>query len=143
MGAAHLSSSRGRLRLGEADLTGTLDFALLTRLREVLGDQPATETELRTLGEQADAWARTLQAQTESSERRLEALVADPSASLTEIALELRRVARLRPALTEVTGLLGELETRTRTLRTAWLGHPPSGPKGRRRPGARSAASDP
>ena len=105
-GAAHLSSSRGRLRLGETDLTGTLDFALLTRLREVLGDQPATETELRTLGEQADAWARTLQAQTESSERRLEALVADPSASLTE-----------------VTGLLGELETRTRTLRTAWLTH--------------------
>ena len=45
----------------------TLDFALLTRLREVLGDRPATETELRTLGEQGDAWARTLQAQTESS----------------------------------------------------------------------------
>ena len=120
-------------------MTGTLDFALLIRLREVLGDQPATETELRTLGEQGDAWARTLQAQTHSSERRLEALVADPHASLSEIAAELRRLARLRPALTEVTELLGELETRTRTLRTGWLAHPPSGPKtGRRRPGARS-----
>jgi hypothetical protein len=32
--------------------------------------------------------------------------------SLTEIAPELRRLARLRPVLTEVTGLLGELETR-------------------------------
>jgi hypothetical protein len=117
-------------------LTETLDFALLRRLREVLGDQPATETELRTLGEQADAWARTLHAQTQSSERRLEELVADPDASLTEIAAELRRLARLRPALTEVTGLLGELETRTRTLRTAWLGHQ----SGRRRPGARSAS---
>ena len=106
-----------------------LDFALLTRLREVLGERPATETELRTLGEQVDAWARTLQAQTESSERRLEALVADPNAPLTEIADELRRVAKLRPALTEVTGLLGELETRTRALRTAWLAHPPRGPR--------------
>ena len=104
-------------------MTETLDFALLTRLREVLDDQPATETELRTLGEQADAWARTLQAQTQSSESRLEAMVADPSTSLSEIALELRRIARLRPALTEVTGLLGELETRTRALRTEWLAH--------------------
>jgi len=133
-GAAHLSSSRGRLRLGETDLTRTLDFALLTRLREVLGNEPATETELRTLGEQADAWARTLQAQTESSERRLEALAADPHAPLTEIADELRRVARLRPALNEATGLLGELETRTRALRTTWLAHQSE----RRRPGARS-----
>ena len=108
-----------------------LDFALLTRLREVLGERPATETELRTLGEQVDAWARTLQAQTESSERRLEALVADPHAPLTEIADELRRVAKLRPALTEVTGLLAELEARTRTLRTAWLAHPPRRPSAR------------
>ena len=120
-------------------MTGTLDFALLTRLREVLGDQPATETELRTLSEQADAWARTLQAQTESSERRLEALAADPGASLTEIAEELRRLARLRPALTEVTGLLGELEIRTRTWRTTWLANQSE----RRRPGARSGASGP
>ena len=111
-----------------------LDFALLTRLREVLGDQPATETELRTLGEQADAWARTLQAQTESSEGRLEALAADPHAPLTEIADELRRVARLRPALNEATELLGELETRTRALRTTWLAHQSE----RRRPGDRS-----
>ncbi len=107
----------------------TLDFALLTRLREVLGEQPATEIELRALGEQADAWARTLLAQTESSERRLEALVGDPNASLTEIALELRRVSKLRPALSEVTGLLGELETRTRALRTTWLAHQSARPR--------------
>lgn len=109
----------------------TLDFALLTRLREVLGEQPATESELRALGEQADAWARTVQAQTESSERRLEALVAEPDASLTEIADELRRLAKLRPALTEMTSLLGELEARTRALRTAWLAHPPKKPETR------------
>ena len=113
----------------------TLDFALLTRLREVLGDQPATETELRILGEQGDAWARTLHAQTEASERRLEALAADPHAPLTEIADELRRVAKLRPALTEVTGLLADLETRTRALRTTWLAHQSE----RRRPDGRSA----
>jgi len=129
--------------LGKTDLTGTLDFALLTRLREVLGDQPATETELRTLSEQADAWARTLHAQTQSSESRVEALVADPRTSLTEIALELRRLTTLRPALAEVTGLLGELETRTRTLRTAWLAdQSPSSPKkGRRRPGRLGSTS--
>lgn len=107
----------------------TLDFALLTRLREVLRDQPATESELRALGEQADAWARTVQAQTESSERRLEAMAADPDAPLAEIADELRRLAKLRPALAEVTGLLSHLETRTRELRTAWLANPPRGPQ--------------
>jgi hypothetical protein len=112
-------------------LSETLDFALLTRLREVLHDQPATETELRALGEQGDAWARTLKAQTEASERRLEALIADPDAALAEMADELRRVARLRPALTEVTELLVELETRTRALRTAWLAHPPKRPEAR------------
>jgi hypothetical protein len=106
-----------------------LDFALLTRLREVLGDEPATESELRALGEQADAWARTVQAQTESSERRIEALAADPDAPLAEIADELRRLTKLRPALAEMTGLLAELETRTRELRTAWLANPPKGPR--------------
>jgi hypothetical protein len=116
--------------LGEDDLRETLDFALLTRLREVLGDQPATETELRTLGEQADAWARTLQAQTVASESRLDALAADSAASLAEIAGELRRLSTLRPALAEVTVLLGELETRTRALRTEYLAHQ----SGRRRP---------
>ena len=33
-----------------------LDFALIKRLREVLDNRPATETELRTLKEQAEAW---------------------------------------------------------------------------------------
>jgi hypothetical protein len=115
-------------------LQETLDFALLRRLRAVLGDQPATETELRTLGEQADAWARTLHAQTVASESRLDALAADSGTSLAEIAGELRRLATLRPALAEVTVLLAELETRTRTLRTEYLANQ----SGRRPPGVPS-----
>jgi hypothetical protein len=48
-----------------------LDFALIKRLREVLESRPATESELRTLSEQADAWERALTGQIEASERRL------------------------------------------------------------------------
>jgi hypothetical protein len=43
----------------------TPDFALLGRLREVIDGQPATESELRTLWEQAEAWGRALQGQIE------------------------------------------------------------------------------
>ncbi len=101
----------------------SLDFALIARLHEVLGDTPATEGELRTLGEQADAWARTLHGQVEASERRLRELNADPASSLAEIAAELRRVEELRPQLIEVRMLLDELDRRARELRTAWLLH--------------------
>jgi predicted RNase H-like nuclease (RuvC/YqgF family) len=94
---------------------------LTERLREVLGDRPATESELRALAEQAEALARTLQAQVQSSERRLTLLSDDPAAPLVEIAAELRRVESLRPELDEVRSMIGDLEQRARELRTAWL----------------------
>jgi hypothetical protein len=97
-----------------------LDFALLTRLREVM-ESRATETELRTLQEQAEAWARTVNGQLEASERRLRRLAANPSSSLAQIAGELRRVETLRPQLNEVRSLLAGLENRARELRTEWL----------------------
>jgi hypothetical protein len=93
------------------------------RLRRVLDDEPSTEAELRTLSEQADAWARTLRAQIQSSELRLRALTADAATPLAEIAGELRRVETLRPELAELEGLLAELEGRARELRTGWLMH--------------------
>jgi hypothetical protein len=99
----------------------TLELPLTVRLRRVLDDEPATEAELRLLSEQADAWARTLGAQIQSSERRLRELTVDPATSLAEIAVELRRVETFRPELDELRGLLDELETRARELRTGWL----------------------
>jgi len=98
-----------------------LDFALIRRLREVLDDRPATESELRTLKEQAEAWARTVGSQLESSERRIRRLDQNPASSLAQIASELRRVEHLRPQLDEVRDLLAELEARARQVRTAWL----------------------
>src|SRR5215204_5775575 len=98
-----------------------LDFALIKRLREVRDERPATETELRTLTEQAEAWARTVSAQLDASERRLRRLNANPGSSLAQIASELKRVEKLRPQLNEVRTLIGELEQRTRQVRTEWL----------------------
>jgi hypothetical protein len=98
-----------------------LDFALIRRLREVLERRPATESELRTLAEQADAWARTINGQIQASERRLRRLSANPASSLAQIAAELRRVDTLRPQLHEVRSLLADLENRARELRTEWL----------------------
>src|SRR5204863_353131 len=62
-----------------------LDFALIKRLREVLDDRPATESELRMLSEQADAWARTVSGQIESSERRIRRLEQNPARSLSPV----------------------------------------------------------
>lgn len=98
-----------------------LDFALTRRLREVLDRRPATEGELRTLKEQAEAWQRTVSGQIQASERRLRRLNANPASSLAQIASELRRVEKLRPQLNEVRSLLGDLEDRARELRTEWL----------------------
>lgn len=98
-----------------------LDFALIRRLREVLDRRPATESELRTLKEEAEAWERTVNGQLEASERRIRRLNANPASSLAQIASELRRVERLRPQLNEVRSLLGDLEERARQLRTEWL----------------------
>jgi chromosome segregation ATPase len=102
-------------------VTEPLDFALIKRLREVLDSRPATETELRTLTEQAEAWARTITGQLEASERRLTRLNANPSSSLAQIAGELKRVEKLRPQLEEVRTLLSDLEQRARQVRTEWL----------------------
>ena len=98
-----------------------LDFALIKRLREVLDDRPATESELRLLSEQAEAWARTVSGQIESSERRLRRLNQNPASSLSQIAAELRRVEQLRPQLNEVRTLIAGLESRSRQVRTEWL----------------------
>jgi uncharacterized protein YecE (DUF72 family) len=98
-----------------------LDFALIKRLREVLDDRPATESELRALKEQAEAWALTVSGQIESSERRLRRLNQNPASSLAQLASELRRVEQLRPQLLEVRDLLADLEDRAREVRTAWL----------------------
>ena len=98
-----------------------LDFALMRRLLEVLDDQPATEYELRMLHEQAEAWARTVSGQLESSERRIRRLNQNPASSLAQIASELRRVEQLRPQLIEVRQLLADLEARARQVRTEWL----------------------
>jgi phage shock protein A len=98
-----------------------LDFALIKRLREVLDRRPATETELRTLKEQAEGWQRAVSGQLEASERRLLRLNANPASSLAQIASELRRVEKLRPQLDQVRSLLTDLERRARELRTEWL----------------------
>jgi chromosome segregation ATPase len=98
-----------------------LDFALIKRLREVRDHRPATESELRTLTEQAEAWARTVNGQLEASERRIRRLSANPGSSLAQIASELRRVETLRPQLNEVRSLIADLEQRAREVRTEWL----------------------
>jgi chromosome segregation ATPase len=98
-----------------------LDFALIKRLREVLERRRATESELRSLAEQAEAWERALNGQLQASERRLQRLNANPASSLAQIASELRRVEKLRPQLNEVRSLLADLEDRARQLRTEWL----------------------
>jgi hypothetical protein len=99
-----------------------LDFALIRRLREVRERKtPATESELRILSEQADAWARTVEGQIHSSERRIARLTSNPASSLAQIAAELRRVETLRPQLREVRSLLTDLENHARELRTQWL----------------------
>ena len=109
----------------------TPDLVLLDRLREVLANQPTTETELRTLIEQADGLVRTLGAHMAGSERRLSELTDDPDSSLKEIAAELHRVDGLRPRLEEARALLTELETRARELRTSWLLRQAEEPLGR------------
>jgi GAF domain-containing protein len=119
--------------MGEAIASGLRmsqlpDLALLERLREVLADQPVTETELRALIEQADGLVRTLGAHIAGSERRLDELTEDPESSLREIALELSRVEGLRPRLDQARSLHRDLETRARELRTSWLLHPAEKP---------------
>ena len=99
----------------------TPNVALLSRLRDVLADEPVTESELRTLAEQTDGWVRALRGQVNATERRLDELADDPDTPLTELAAELRRVDALLPALAEAQALLAALEARARTLRSTWV----------------------
>jgi hypothetical protein len=97
------------------------DVALVARLRTVLSDRHATEADLRTLAEQADAWARTMRGQMYGSERRLEELMADPASALVEIGEELRRVEQVGAQLRELQLLVTEFGERAHRLRQAWL----------------------
>jgi hypothetical protein len=104
-------------------LPDKLDLALTTRLREVVGGQPAVESELRSLADQAGGWARATEAQLRAAEARLAGLNTDPTSDLADIATEVRRVESLARELEEARTLIAGLETRTRELRTAWLKH--------------------
>jgi hypothetical protein len=100
-----------------------LDLELVKRLRQVVTGEVATESELRTLAEQADGWARATEAQLRAAEARLARLNADPASELGDMAVELRRVEDLYAELEEARSLVAGLERRTRELRTAWLKH--------------------
>jgi hypothetical protein len=100
-----------------------LDLELTRRLRQVVGGQAASESELRALADQADGWARATAAQLRAAEGRLARLNADPASPLTEIAAEVRRVEALSRERSEARRLIAGLEQRTRELRTAWLKH--------------------
>jgi uncharacterized protein involved in exopolysaccharide biosynthesis len=99
----------------------TPDLVLLDRLREVVANEPVTESELRGLIDQADGLVRTLGAHIAGSESRLTELNEDADSSLAEIAAELHRVEKLRPRLEEARSLSADLEIRARELRTSWL----------------------
>jgi FAD/FMN-containing dehydrogenase len=98
-----------------------LDFALLARLQEVVNARSATEAELRSLGEDSDAWARALYGQIDASERRLRALESDPTTPLSALASELRRIERLRDELNRLQLLRQELAQRAQELRAGWI----------------------
>ena len=100
-----------------------LDLALVTRLRQVVAGEVATESELRALADDAAGWVRATEAQLHAAERRLTELNADPASPLAGIAAEVRRVEALSRELQEARRLIDGLEQRTRELRTAWLKH--------------------
>ena len=98
-----------------------LDLALVTRLRRVVAGEVATESELRTLADEAGGWLRATEAQFLASEERLATMNADPASPLAEIAAEVRRAETLAREREEARRLLDGLEERTRELRTARL----------------------
>jgi hypothetical protein len=100
-----------------------LDLALARRPRQVVGGEVTTESELRTLADDAAGWIRATEAQLHAAEQRLGRLNANPASALTEIAVEVRRVEALSRELAEARRLIGGLEQPTRELRTAWLKH--------------------
>jgi hypothetical protein len=98
-----------------------LDLALTRRLREVVAGAHTTESELRSLADQAGGWARATEGQLQASERRLAKLSADAASPLAEMAAEIRRSETLAGEVAEARALLDGLEDRTRELRTEWL----------------------
>jgi len=98
-----------------------LDLALTKRLRRIVAGDPTTESELRTLADQAGGWERAVSAQLRAAEDRLGRLNADPASPLAGMATEIRRVETLKQELDEARSLLAGLEDRTRELRTSWL----------------------
>jgi hypothetical protein len=104
-------------------LPAKLDLALVTRLRQLVAGEVATEAELRALDDEAGGWLRATAGQLLAAEDRLTKLNADPAAPLAEIAAEVRRVDALARERDEARLLIHGLERRTRELRTAWLKH--------------------
>jgi hypothetical protein len=104
-----------------SSLPDKLELALVRRLREVVGGEAASETELRLLADQAGGWLRTTDAQLLAAEGRLAKLNADPASPLAEIAAEVRRVEALSRERGQARRLTEGLERRARELRTAWL----------------------
>ena len=100
-----------------------LDLELTARLRQVVGGEAASESELRTLFDQAGGWVRATEAQLGAAEARLAKLNADPASPLADIAAEVRRLEALSRERQEARRLIEGLERRTRELRTAWLKH--------------------
>jgi hypothetical protein len=114
----------GSVRLAQVSpLSEKLDLELARRLRQVVGGEAASESELRTLADGASGWTRATEAQLRAAEGRLGKLNADPASPIAEIAAEVRRVEALLRELGEARGLVAGLERRTRELRTAWLKH--------------------
>jgi RecA-family ATPase len=97
---------------------------LMARLRRIVAGARVTEAELRTVAEQADGLARSLRAQLDASERRLNELARDPDSSIADAAAELRRIEHLRPDIVQVRNMLSALDRRAREHRTEWLLHP-------------------
>ena len=91
-----------------------LDLALVTRLRQVVAGEVATESELRALADEAVGWVRATEAHLHAAERRLTELNADPASPLAGIATEVRRVEALSRELQEARRLIDGLERRTR-----------------------------
>ena len=94
-----------------------LDLALTTRLREIVGGEVASESELRGLAEEAEGWLRATDAHLRASEERLTKLNADPASPLAEIAAGVRRRSASQERQ-EARRLIDGLEERTRELRT-------------------------
>jgi hypothetical protein len=104
-----------------ASVNRPLESELVARLREVVRSEAPSELELRTLGEQAEGWARVLEGQIVASERRLQELNADSTSALSDIAAELRHLDALRAETSALTSAVSQLDERSRALRTEWL----------------------